>query len=186
MATITKANKAQAIELAQADKLTQFESALLAAVAAGVLAGDAIDKAIFKAGFGIEEAEHTAARPISAADKAKADLLAFGIDADAIKADTSKAELLAVNLDALAKAAGKYGKYAVIYDADNGTSCVSHYILKTLAESGRVTLADTLAFARKTLPSYSSAGHYNTMKRLFKAAGYRVNVSQGAFSVSVQ
>lgn len=167
-------------------KAIAFEPALLAAVKAGVLAGENIDKAIAKAGFAYTAEEHKDARPINAADKAKAELLAFGIDADALAADTSKADALAVNLDALAKAAGKYGKYAVIYDADNGTSCVSHYILKTLAECGRVTLADTLAFARKTLPSYSSAGHYNTMKRLFKAAGYRVNVSQGAFSVSAQ
>lgn len=186
MATITKANKAQAQAQAQAqaDKLAQFEAALLAAVAAGVLTGDAIDKAIFKAGFAMSEAEHADARPVNKADKAKADLLAFGIDADAIKAESVKAGALAVNLDALAKAVGKYGKYAVIYDADNGTSACTHYMLNALAKAGRVTLADTLAFVRQHKPTYASAGHYNTIKSLLKKAGYRLNVAQGSFSIS--
>ena len=176
-------NKALTIT-AENDKLLAFEAALLAAVKAGVLAGDGVDKAIVKAGLAYTADEHKAARPINAADKAKAELLAFGVDIDALQAETAKAGALAVNVSDIAKALGKYGKYAVIYDADNGTSCVSHYIINELAKHGKVTLADTLAFARKTLPSYSSSGHYNTIKSLLKKAGYRLNVSQGSFSIS--
>ena len=180
-----QAIKAQAVEnKAQADKLEQFESALLAAVAAGALADKAIEAAIFKAGFNVSEAEHAEARPINKADKAKAALAAFGIDADAIKAESVKAGVLAVNLDALAKAVGKYGRHAVIYDADNGTSACTHYMLNALAKAGRVTLADTLAFVRQHKPTYASAGHYNTIKSLLKKAGYRLNVAQGSFSIS--
>jgi hypothetical protein len=160
-----------------------LEAALLALLAIG--RADLIEPAIKAANMAATDAEHAAARPQTAEEKALAALQAIGLDMAALEPVQATAANLAMSLDALAKAAGKYGRYAIVFDADNGTSCVSHYMLKTLAESGRVTLADTLAFARKTLPSYSSAGHYNTMKRLFKAAGYRVNVSQGSFSLSV-
>lgn len=185
MATITKANKAQAVEnKAQADKLAQFEAALLAAVAAGVLAGDAIDKAIFKAGFGIEDAEHTAARPINKADKAKADLLAFGIDADAIKAEAAKAGALAVSIDSLARAFGKYGKHCFAADTSNGTSLVTHEVTRQLLEAGKCSLPDVLKAVRQHLPQYSSTGHYNTLKRMLKAEGFRLNVWQAGFSIT--
>lgn len=182
MKTTKTTNKAQADELTT--KAIAFEPALLAAIKAGVLAGDGIDKAIAKAGLAYSDEEHAACKPISAADAAKAALASFGIDADALKADAGKAGTLAVNLDALAKAVGKYGKYAVIYDADNGTSACTHYMLNALAKAGRVTLADTLAFVRQHKPTYASAGHYNTIKSLLKKAGYRLNVAQGSFSIS--
>lgn len=185
MANNKSENKAQAVEnKAQADKLEQFESALLAAVAAGVLAGDAIDKAIFKAGFGIEDAEHTAARPINKADKAKADLLAFGIDADAIKAEAAKAGALAVSIDSLARAFGKYGKHCFAADTSNGTSLVTHEVTRQLLEAGKCSLPDVLKAVRQHLPQYSSTGHYNTLKRMLKAEGFRLNVWQAGFSIT--
>ena len=176
-------NKALTIT-AENDKLLAFEAALLAAVKAGVLAGDGVDKAIVKAGLAYTADEHKAARPINAADKAKAALLAFGIDADALTAETTQTNTLAVNLNALAKACGKYGRHAVICDVGNGTSLATHYMLNALAKAGRVTLADTLAFVRQHKPTYASAGHYNTIKSLLKKAGYRLNVAQGSFSIS--
>ena len=187
---MTKKNKIEAVKTVKPAKpvdemaLTSFEAVLLAAVAAGVLADKAIEAAIFKAGFGITAEEHAEAKPISKADAAKAALASFGIDADALTAEAGKAGTLAVNLDALAKAVGKYGRHAVIYDADNGTSACTHYMLNALANAGRVTLADTLAFVRKHKPTYASAGHYNTIKSLLKKAGYRLNVAQGSFSIS--
>lgn len=161
------------------DKLAQFEAALLQAVKAGVLNGAAIDAAIVKAGFNVADEEHAACKPVSATEAAMAALAEFGLDV----AELATSKALAVNLDALARAVGKYGKHAVIFSKENGTSACTHYMLNELAKNGRVTLAETLAFVRQFKPTYSSAGHYNTIKRLLKAAGYELNVSQGAFSI---
>ena len=178
-------NKAQAVEnKAQADKLEQFESALLAAVAAGVLADKAIEAAIFKAGFNVSEAEHAEARPINKADKAKAALAAFGIDADAIKAESVKAGALAVSIDSLARAFGKYGKHCFAADTSNGTSLVTHEVTRQLLEAGKCSLPDVLKAVRQHLPQYSSTGHYNTLKRMLKAEGFRLNVWQAGFGIA--
>ena len=160
-----------------------FEAVLIKAAKAGVLKGAAIDAAIVKAGFAFTAEEHAACKPVSAAEQAAAELAAYGIDASALQAETAKANVLAVNLDGIAKACGKYGKYAIVYDQTNGTSCVSHYIINELAKHGKVTLTGTLEFTRKHLPSYSSTGHFNTMKRLLKEH-FALNVWQGGFSIS--
>lgn len=181
----TKKN-AEAVNVnAEADKLTQFEAVLLAAVAAGVLADKAVNAAIFKAGFNVSEAEHAEARPINKADKAKADLLAFGIDTAELHAEAANVGALAVNVPDIAKALGKYGKHCFAADTANGTSIVTHSITAQLVNTGKATLAKTLDDARKHLPSYSSTGHFNTCKRLLKEH-YSLNVWQGGFAISAK
>ena len=157
-----------------------LETALVLMAQAGMIG--LIDQAIEKAGLAISSQEHAACKPLTAQEKAKAALAAFGIDIMALEADKAEAGKLAVSLDGIAKACGKYGRYAIVYDQTNGTSCVSHYIINELARNGKVTLAGTLEFARQHLPSYSSTGHYNTLKRLLKEH-YALNVWQGGFSI---
>jgi hypothetical protein len=188
MPTNKKTNKAaenKAAENKAAYELTadehKLETALLALLAIG--RADLIDTAIKAANMAATEAEHTAARPQTAEEKAKAALLAIGLDMAALEPVQATAATLALSLDALAKAAGKYGRHAVICDNTNGTSLATHYMLNTLATAGRVTLADTLKYVREHLPTYASAGHYNTIKAMLKKAGYSVNVAQGSFSL---
>lgn len=175
-----QANKAQA---EQADKLAQFEEAILAAVKAGVLKGEAVNAAIVKAGFGITAEEHAEAKPISKADAAKAALAAFGIDTAELHAEAANVGALAVNVPDIAKALGKYGKHCFAADTANGTSIVTHSITAQLVNTGKATLAKTLDDARKHLPSYSSTGHFNTCKRLLKEH-YSLNVWQGGFAIT--
>ena len=165
--------------------IVAFEAVLIKAVKAGVLKGAAIDAAIVKAGFAFTAEEHAACKPVSAAEQAAAELAAYGIDASALQAEQAAVTPQAMTLDGIAKACGKYGKYAVIYDQTNGTSCVSHYIINELAKHGKVTLTGTLEFTRKHLPSYSSTGHFNTMKRLLKEH-FALNVWQGGFAISAK
>lgn len=185
MPTITnKADKA-ANKADKADKLIQFEAALLAAVKAGVLIGKAVDVAIVKAGFDTAEAEHKAARPIDKAEAAKADLLAFGIDADTLKAEAEAVAVkLAVDKAGLARAFGKYGKHVFAADTANGTSLVTHEVARQLLENGKCVLPDVLKAVRASLPAYASTGHYNTLKRMLKAEGYKLNVWQAGFSIT--
>ena len=167
------------------DKLTQFEAALLQAVKAGLLKGEAVNTAILKAGFSTSNEEHAACKPISAKEQAALALAAFGIDTAQLEAETAQAGKLAVNVPDIAKALGKYGKHCFGADMANGTSIVTHSITAQLVNTGKATLAKTLDDARKYLPSYSSTGHFNTCKRLLKEH-YSLNVWQGGFAISAK
>lgn len=178
----TKQNSVQAIALTNEE--AKAEQAALALAKAGHAA--LIDGMLTACGMAVSEAEHNEARPQTAEEKADAALKAIGLDLASLKATAkpAKAGKLALNLDALAKAVEKYGKHAVIFDADNGTSICTHFMLNRLAETGRVSLSDTLAHVRQYKPTYSSTGHYNTIKAMLKKAGYRVSIGQGFFTVS--
>ena len=145
-----------------------------------------IDGMLSACGMAISADEHNAARPLSDEEKAEQALKVLGLDLASLKATAkpAKAGKLALNIDALAKAVEKYGKHAIVFDQDNGTSICTHFMLNRLAETGRVSLSDTLAHVRQYKPTYSSTGHYNTIKAMLKKAGYRVSIGQGFFTVS--
>ena len=168
----------------EAAKLAQFEAALLQAVKAGLLKGEAINVAILKAGFNVADEEHAACKPISAKEQAALALAAFGIDTAQLEAETAQAGKLAVNVEGLARAFGKYGKHVFAADTANGTSLVTHEVARQLLANGRCSLPDVLKAVREHLPNYASTGHYNTLKRMLKAEGYRLNVAQASFSIT--
>lgn len=180
----TKAVEVKAVDT-QAESLTQAEQAAEQAALALHKAGmaDLIDAMLFKAGVAIEEAEHKAAKPQTAQEKAEAALQAIGIDLASLKPAKASTSALAVNVKDIAACLGKYGKHCFAPDTANGTSLVTHSITKQLVETGKATLAKTLDDARKHLPSYSSTGHFNTVKRLLKEH-YSLNVWQGGFSIN--
>ena len=178
-ASKTQANKAQAIELTQAEQAA--EQAALALHKAGM--ADLIEAMLFKAGMATEEAEHKAARPQTAQEKAEAALQAIGLDLASLTPAKAKVGKLAVSIKDIASCLGKYGKHCFAPDTTNGTSIETHSITKQLIETGKATLTKTLEDARKHLPSYSSTGHFNTCKRLLKEH-YSLNVWQGGFSIT--
>ena len=161
---------------------TKAENAVLALVQAGM--SDSVDAFLAACGMATSSEEHEAARPLTKAEIAAKALAACGVDIASLKPAKAEGKALALNLDALAKAVEKYGKHAVIFDAKNGTSICTHYMLNELAKTGRVSLSDTLAHVRQYKPTYSSPGHYNTIKAKLKKAGYKVAVSQGFFSIT--
>ena len=180
----TKKN-AEAVNVnAEADKLTQFEAALLQAVKAGLLRAEAENAAIMKAGFGVPDEEHAACKPISAKEQAALALAAFGIDTAQLEAETAQAGTLAVNTASLTRAFGKYGKHVYAADTANGTSLVTHNVATQLLSTGKCLLPEVLKAVREYLPNYSSTGHYNTLKRMLKAEGYKLNVWQAGFSIT--
>ena len=181
---MAKKNNVQAVQAEQIDKLAGFESAILAALKAGAIKAEQIDGIIAKAGFNVPESEHADARPINKADAAKAELLAFGVDVDALQAETAQAGNLAVNVASLASAFGKYGKHVYAADTANGTSLVTHEVARQILESGKCLLPEVLKAVRQHLPNYSSTGHYNTLKRMLKAEGYKLNVWQAGFGIT--
>ena len=166
----------QTIELTSEE--TKAEQLALALAKAGM--HDQIETALVQLGLAVTADEHEAARPKTAKETALALAASLGLNL----AMPAKAGKLALNLDSLAKAVEKYGKHAVIFDSENGTSICTHYMLNALANTGRVSLSDTLAHVRQYKPTYSSTGHYNTIKAMLKKAGYKVAVSQGFFSIS--
>ena len=172
-------NKAQAIELTQAEQAA--EQAALALHKAGM--ADLIDAMLAKAGMATEEAEHKAARPQTAQEKAEAALQAIGLDLASLTPAKAEVGKLAVSIKDIASCLGKYGKHCFAADTANGTSIVTHSITAQLVETGKATLAKTLDDARQYLPTYSSTGHFNTCKRLLKEH-YALNVWQGGFSIS--
>ena len=176
-----KAVEVQAVEV-QADALAQAENAVLALAAAGL--AHYVDAAIMASGLAITQAEHDEARPLSAIDKAKAALAAIGVDIMALEADKATAGNLAVNVANLAQAFGKYGKHVYAADKANGTSLVTHEVARQILESGKCLLPEVLKAVRQHLPNYSSTGHYNTLKRMLKAEGYKLNVWQAGFSIT--
>ena len=190
-----KAVEVQAVEVQaeQIDKLASFETVLLGAIKAGALKAEQIDNVIVKAGFNVPESEHADARPINKADAAKAELLAFGVDVDALQADTAQAGKLAITFDALGRAlGGKLTAYMTASDAmhSNGTHLVTYYITsRLLAGQARFSIAEVNEFANKTYTrpkgtAYMSTGHVATIKRLLGLAGFNVNSSSGFFSIT--
>ena len=141
---------------------------------------DQIETALSQLGMAISAEEHEAARPKSAKEQALALAASLGLDLAMPKASGK----LAVNIESLAKAFGKYGKHCYAADAENGTSLVTRSVTRQLVETGKCSLPETLADVRKHLPNYSSTGHYNTLKRLLKAEGFLVSVSQANFSIT--
>ena len=177
---MAKQNNKATVELT-ADEL-KAESAVLALVHAGM--ADHVDSFLAACGMATSAEEHEAARPLSKAEIAAKALAACGVDIASLKPAKAHGKALALNLDALAKAVEKYGKHAVVFDSENGTSICTHFMLNALANTGRVSLSDTLAHVRQYKPTYSSTGHYNTIKAMLKKAGYKVAVSQGFFSIT--
>lgn len=176
-------NTNQAILSNTEDQLSILENAVILMAQAGM--HGLIDQAIVKAGYAYTEAEHAAAKPQTAAEKAAAALKAAGVDLASLTPAKAQAGTLALTLDGIAKACGKYGKHCFGADVTNGTSLVTYSITKQLIETGKATLAKTLDDARQHLPSYSSTGHFNTMKRLLKEH-YNLNVWQGGFAISAK
>ena len=177
---MAKQNNKATVELT-ADEL-KAESAVLALVHAGMR--DHVDAFLTACGMATSAEEYEAARPLSKAEIAAKALAACGVDIASLKPAKASSKALALNLDALAKAVEKYGKHAVVFDSENGTSICTHFMLNALANTGRVSLSDTLAHVRQYKPTFASSGHYNTIKRLLRKAGYTVNSSQGFFTVS--
>lgn len=183
MANNKKSEKAveSAVELTAEEKAV--ESAVFALAAANL--HHYVNAAIEKAGMAISQAEHDAARPLSAIDKAAAALAAVGVDIMSLEADKAEVSKLAVSIKDIASCLGKYGKHCFAPDTTNGTSIVTHSITAQLVETGKATLAKTLDDARQYLPTYSSTGHFNTCKRLLKEH-YSLHVWQGGFSISAK
>ena len=161
----------------QIESFEAFNEALLAALALGAVAITDIDSMIVAAGFAVSEAEHEAAKPI---DKKAAALAALS----AFMPEQAKAGALAVNVNSLARAFGKYGKHVYAADTSNGTSLVTHAVAAQLITNGKCSLPDVLKAVREHLPNYASTGHYNTLKRMLKAEGYKLNVWQAGFSIT--
>lgn len=184
---MAKKNTTQAVnenmaDKAQAAQLTAVERALFMLVKAGRT--DLIDTAIVKSGMAITAEEHAAARPMSADEIAASALADIGLNMADLTPQAAKASTLAVSLDSLAHAFGKYGKHCFAADASNGTSLVTHEVTRQLLEAGKCSLPDVLKAVRQHLPQYSSTGHYNTLKRMLKAEGYKLNVWQAGFSIT--
>jgi len=152
------------------------EQLALALAKAGM--SDSIEAALIQLGLAISADEHEAARPKSAKEQAMALAASLGVDLKA-----KPASKLAADFDGIAKAFGKYSKHCFAADSENGTSLVTNSVCRQLVETGKASLAKTLDDVRKCLPTYSSAGHYNTLKRMLKEAGFTVHVQQGSFSL---
>lgn len=196
---MSKKNAAKAVDTqavdTQAESLTQAErdaeNAVLALAAAGLT--HYVDAAIMAAGLAITQAEHEAARPLSAIDKAKAALAAIGVDIMALEADKATPTHLSISFDALGRALG--GKLTGYMTASenmhsNGTWLVTYYITSRLLKGqSRFSIAEVNEFANKTYTrpkgtAYMSNGHVATIKRLLIAAGFKVNSSSGFFSIT--
>ena len=173
-------NMAENMAITEAEH--KAEQAAIALHKAGMTA--LIDAMLHKAGVAITEAEHSEARPLSEADKAKAALAAIGLDLASLTADKATAGNLAISVDGLARAFGKYGKHVFAADTANGTSLVTHNVAAQLLSTGKCLLPEVLKAVRQHLPNYSSTGHYNTLKRMLKAEGYKLNVWQAGFSIT--
>ena len=171
---------------AEAETLTQAErEAEALAIAlhnAGMTAQ--IEPALVQLGMATTQAEHEAARPMSAKDIAYAKAAALGLDLAALKPAQAGNATLAVSLEGLARAFGKYGKHVFAPDFSNGTSVVTHEVAKQLLANGKCSLPDVLKAVRAHLPLYASTGHYNTLKRMLKAEGFSLNVWQAGFSIT--
>ena len=184
---MAKKNNEKAVEKAveKAEALTADEKAVESAILALAAANlhHYVNAAIEKAGMAFSAEEHAVCKPLSAIDKAAAALAAVGVDILSLEADKAEVGKLAVSIKDIASCLGKYGKHCFAADTANGTSIVTHSITAQLVETGKATLAKTLDDARQYLPTYSSTGHFNTVKRLLKEH-YALNVWQGGFSIS--
>jgi regulator of sigma D len=155
-------------------KLEAFEQALLAGITTGVVNLDQVDNVILQAGFAVTEKEHTEAKPVSKKELALTALAEF-VNLNQITNKAGQENLLS--------AFGKYQVHCFTPDKSNGTSLVSHYCYQQLKAGKTVYLSEVLAYVRQHLPTYSSSGHFNTIKRLLKKAGITLNISKGQFSI---
>ena len=195
----TKKNAVKAVEVkaveVKAESLTQAEldaeKAVLALAAANLQ--HYIDAAIMAAGMAATQAEHEAARPLSAIDKATQALAAVGVDIKSLEADKATPSGLAITFDALGRAlGGKLTAYMTASESmhSNGTHLVTYYITSRLLKGqSRFSIAEVNEFANKTYTrpkgtAYMSNGHVATIKRLLGNAGFKVNSSSGFFSIT--
>ncbi len=191
---MAKKNNEKAVEKAveKTEALTADEKAVESAVLALAAANlhHYVNAAIEKAGMAISQAEHDAARPLSAIDKAAAALAAVGVDIMSLEADKAKVGKLAMNYDTLAKALGKLSVHIDKPQHDNGTSLITHHIAQgLLAGERRFSLGELIKTVNKTytMPKgtpYVSTGHVNTIKALLRKAGFTVHAPSGFFIVS--
>lgn len=156
-------------------KLLGFEQALLSGLQAGIINLDQVDNVILQAGFMVTIEDHKKAKPVSKKEKASA-MLAEYLDLDLVTGKKEKQNLLSA-----------FGKYQVHClgqpNESNGTSLVSAYVYNQLKAGKTVHNHKCLDYVKKYLPTYSSVGHLNTLKRMLKKAGYDVKVFRGGFSI---
>jgi len=157
-------------EKAYDQRLLQFEQLLLAALKSEAITAKAVEAYIAESEFFVSEAEHEESKPVKQSEIALANLQDFLTKKPAN--------------ELILKAFGKYAVHAFSANESNGTSLSTYYIYNKLISNETVYLSDVLTYVRQFLPSYSSSGHFNTIKRLLKAAGFSVNVSKGCFSIS--
>ena len=181
-------NTNQAILSNTEDQLSILENAVILMAAAGM--HSLIDQAIVKAGYAYTEAEHAAAKPQTAAEKAAAALKAAGVDMASLEPAKATANKLAVNYDTLAKCFGKLAVHIDKPQHDNGTSLITYHIAQGLLSGQRrfslgelIKLVNTTYTMPKGTP-YVSTGHVNTIKALLRKAGFSVQSPSGFFIVS--
>jgi hypothetical protein len=188
MPTNKKTNKAA--ENKAAYELTadehKLEAALLALLAIG--RADLIDTAIKAANMAATEAEHAAARPQTAEEKALAALQAIGLDMASLEPVQATAANLAVSVEGLRKAFGKYSVHIDTVDTSNGTSLVTHYTAKALLSEGHVDIGATLRDINKVYTGekaiYKSPNHFATLRKYLRLAGFNVIITKAGFRVT--